>query len=175
MSKKLVLILDKMNKIERQTRKPLAHDGGRLLRWMLDRLSISRDAWVHTYVSQDAAVLPTTKAERLEYLDEYRKDLLQFLYQHRPFKVICMGKLACEALLDVSSNKYKIGLYEEPLYSFVQAGAKRVWITYTPDAALFDPEKVVDISRVVWRACIQAGIECRIDYSLPMYDWSKYL
>jgi hypothetical protein len=36
-------------------------------------------------------------------------------------------------------------------------------------------DQTVNISRIIAKAALEAGIEVKMDYSLRMFDWNKYL
>lgn len=149
--------------MERKLNRELAHDGGQLLKMLLARLSIKRTDWVHAYcydgLKQD---VPATKPRREGMISP---EALERIKANQPCVVIGLGKLACEYLTGASLVSTRAGTFwENPLYG-------TVWITYSPDAALFDPTLVVSIYGVLAKAAAWAGIETQFNPSVRMFDW----
>lgn len=169
-TKKLVLVLDLPHYMEKKLRQPLAHDGGKILKMCLARLSIPRESWVHTYCYQgDKEELPKKKQDRL---DKMAPDLLkakEFIRLNQPCVVLGLGRIACEFLTGASIISTRAGTcWKTPKYG-------KVWITNSPDAALFDPGMVVDIYGVIAKAAEAANIPTKFDPTIPLFDWSEYV
>jgi hypothetical protein len=157
--------------MEQRNRQPLCHDGGKLLIWLVKRLSIPRESWVHTYCFfGQKKQLPTKKLERRKLLVPSIEDLKKFIEVHQPCVVVGMGQLACECFTGASLLKKKAGTsWDSRLMD------DKVWISQSTDAALFDPQLAVPISRVLGKAAMQAGINIKLNTDLTMFDWSNYL
>jgi hypothetical protein len=94
---------------------------------------------------------------------------------NQPVSVVGMGKLSAECLIKGSVLKYKTGSCWGVKPRYRQAGVDHAWITYVPDAALYDPALFVDITRVLGKAALEAGIPIEINYQLPIYkNWHRY-
>lgn len=141
-------------------------------------MGIPREDWVHTYCFSGAnkKQIPTIKQERLAYLEPHKERLVDTIRMNIPCVVIGMGKLSSEILAGGSLLKKKVNTYWNPnIVAFWKLGIEKVWITYSPDAALYSPDLVVGMSYVFGEAAIEANIPVKFDYTLPMFDFSKYL
>jgi hypothetical protein len=167
--------------MELKLHKELVHDGGRLLRWMMQKLSIDREDWVHTYAFQGSwsAKIPTNKRRRKMYLAEniHMDRLVDIIRLNSPCSVVGMGRLSCEVLTGGSILSKKVGADWDSGFPIAmrKIGVEKVWITYSPDAALYDPGLVVDISRVLGHAAMESNIKIEINRGLKLFDWSNYL
>lgn len=93
-----------------------------------------------------------------------------------PCVIIGMGKLSSEILAGGALLSKKINAYWEPnIIALRGLGIDRVWITYGIEAALYNPELLVGMSYVFCNVAEEANIPIKLDYTLPMYDFSKYL
>jgi uracil-DNA glycosylase len=172
---KLLIILDMMDYREQLERKPLVHDGGRLLRNTLQRISVPRNRWVHGYFfNGQKSQLPTKQAERHEFMLDHVEETREFIASHQPCVIVGMGKLTCECFLRTSTMKWVAGRPWKPRLSFRRDGIKKVWISHSPNAALFDPNLIVDISRVLGLAAREAGIDVKINFDVKMFEWDDY-
>src|SRR4029077_19042934 len=102
---RILVVLDCYNFLEVQMKRELCHDGGNMLRFLFDRLSIPRDCWEHTYAYRgQKKEIPTRKKERWAFLTTAMLDLDRFIQQRRDtptganLEVLAMGRLACECL-----------------------------------------------------------------------------
>jgi hypothetical protein len=159
MKKKLVLILDLPHYRQRKLE---------LLTFLLRRHSINREDWVHTYCfSGTKESLPGRKKDRLqEILPDLRK-AEEFIRLNQPCVVVGFGSLPCEFLTGAGVLSTKAGTW----WDTKKFG--RVWITHSPEAALYKPDLVVQISRTIRRAAEQAGIETK-PADIPMFKWVEY-
>lgn len=172
----LVIVLENKNWQEIVERTELVHDGGQFLKWLINRLSIPRDRWVHTYCYEGkASDIPTKAWERKTWIEPHLDALLDFMMFHKPCSVVGMGKLAAECLTKGSLFKRRVGAYWGVKPRYRQVGIDHAWITYMPDAALFDPRLFVDMTRIIGKAAREADIEIEINYQLPIFrNWHKY-
>jgi hypothetical protein len=77
---KILVVLDCYNFLEVQMKRELCHDGGNMLRFLFDRLSIPRNYWEHTYAYRgQKKEIPTRKKERWTFLTISMLDLDRFL------------------------------------------------------------------------------------------------
>jgi hypothetical protein len=51
----------------------------------------------------------------------------------------------------------------------------KVWVTYSPDAALFDPGLTVNIYGVLWHAALSAGLSPEFNIQSKMFDWRSFM
>lgn len=164
--------------MEQKNRQLLCHDAGRLLVWIIKRLSIPRDRWNHTYCfTGQKKQLPTKKKDRKLLLAADMQRLIDVVKANQPCVLVGMGKLTCECLLDDAPSVLKnwAGTRWGTNQTFSKLGIRTAWISYTTDAALFDPELSVGISRVIGKAAAEAGIPIKINTNLSMFDWDDYV
>lgn len=165
-----MIVLDQMHYMEKKLREPLSHEGGKLLRMLISRLSIERKDWVHTYCfSGDKAMLPKQKKKRLDALSLDRRKLHLFIDVNQPCVVVGLGRLACEILTGASLINSKAGT----CWTVPKLG--RVWICYGPDAALYDPGMAVEIYGILAKAAEAAGIETKFNREVAMFDWGEFV
>lgn len=79
----------------------------------------------------------------------------------------CLGRLPCEAFTGASILSTKAGT----CWDTIEWG--NVWVSYSPDAALYDPSLVVQISRIIKYAARDAGIQTE-SANIPMFRWEEY-
>src|SRR4029077_1677326 len=163
MKKKLMLLLDSS-----RGRKGLWSGGGQLLQMLMRRLSIIREDWVHDYCCEDKDILPKKKKERLMVLAANIRRIRELIRLNNPCVVVGMGKLPCEVLTDASLVSAKAGT------CWRTRDFGKVWITYSPDAALYDPGVVVDIYGVLAAAAKAAGIITEFNPNIPMFNFEEY-
>lgn len=176
MNSKLLVVLENKNWQEIAERANLIHDAGQFLKWMINRLSIPRDRWVHTYCYEGKARdIPTKAWERKDWLEPHVEALLDFMLANKPCSVVGMGKLAAECLTKGSLLKKRAGTFWGVKPRFFLAEIDHAWICQAPDAALYDPGLFVDITRILGKAAREANIDIKINYELPVFrNWHKY-
>src|SRR5262249_53123562 len=153
-----VLVLDSMNWQEIRFHQELGHGAGELLRFMLRRMSLSRQTWTHAYCFRgDKKDIPSKKKERLGFLADHLTAVNQLISANQPCVVVGLGKLACEYLTGHSVISDRAGT------CWPTANHGRVWITYAPDAALFDPVLCVSIYGVLFKAAEKANLNPKFD------------
>jgi hypothetical protein len=168
--KKLVMVLDWPHRIERATKEPLSHGGGQLLKAIINRMSIQRGQWVHAYCYNGSKEsLPSKKKERRLVMAPDLKRLDSFIKLQRPCVVIGLGKVPCEVLIDASILSMRAGTcWPSDKYG-------KVWITHSPDSALFDPVLTVGIYGVIAKAAEAAGISIKFNPKSRMFDWRPFM
>lgn len=179
----LFIVLDHMNFLEQQTKLKLSHDGGKLLKFLLARLSILPNQWKHGYcfegqkktLEKEAG---THKKERQQFLRDHLTRLHERMVLAKDelgeMQIVGFGRLACECLTGSTELKKRSGTTWKPLPIWRDL-TQRVWICYSTDAALFDPVQVVEMSGVLARAAERVGIITKTRIELPMFDWSEYI
>jgi hypothetical protein len=177
----IYIILDSMQWEEIKNRQRLYHQGGQLLLNIINRLSIPKDKWMFGYCFEgNKKQLPTKKVERQTFLVPHLK-LLQGRVtvakeQFGDIRLIGLGKLACECLTGSSELKKRSGTSWK-VKTLWQALTERAWVTYSPEAALYDSVLEGDIARVIGNAAMKVGIELRFKTNdeLPPFDYSDFL
>jgi len=175
---KLLLVLGYRDYEEIRAKKDLIHGGGMLLKHMLDRWSIPRSSWDHTYVfSHHKNAIPTQKMERWQFLKDSIEDLKHYIQNYDPTEIIAMGALPCEVFTGFSRVTRKQGTCRRFRKEWQDLEVKRVWISLSTDACLFDPNDMVKISRVIRTAAKVAGIPIKpkpLNEAIS-FDWEPYL
>jgi hypothetical protein len=175
----IFIVLDHMNWLEQQGPKyRLNHDGGKLLKFLMQRLSIGSNHWTFGYCFEgQKKSLPTKKKERQAMLGKHLTTLHERMVLAKKelgqMQIIGVGRLACECLTGSSELKKRSGTSWMPLQRWRDL-SDQVWICYSTDAALFDAGLAVEISGVISAAARKAGVETKIKTDLPMFDWSEY-
>ena len=158
MKKKLVLILDLPHYRQRKLE---------LLTFLLRRHSINREDSVDAFCflgTQES--LPGRKKNRLREIFPDLSKADEFIRLNQPCVVVGFGRLP-EFLTGASVLSTKAGTW----WDTKKFG--RVWITHSPEAALYKPDLVVQISRVIKFAAGQAEIETKPN-NIPMFRWVEY-
>jgi hypothetical protein len=90
--------------------------------------------------------------------------------------MIGLGKVSCECLTGSSELKKRSGTSWK-VKSLWKDLTERAWVTYSPEAALFDSVLEVDIAKVIGSAAKKVGIELRLknNEELPPFDYSDFL
>lgn len=177
MKKKILVVLESRNLMEVKNHRALCHDGGQLLIWFIKRHSIAREDWVHTYCFGGAnkKQIPTKQLERKTYLKPHVDRLIETVSMNSPCVVIGMGKLSSEILAGGSLLNKKVNTYWHPnIIALRGLGVNKVWITHNPEAALYSPELLVGMSYVFCMCAEEANIPFKLDYTLPMFNFSNY-
>lgn len=181
---RILVVLDCLNFMEVQMKRELCHDGGSMLRFLFDRLSIPRMYWEHTYAYRgQKKEIPTRKKERWSFLTTAMLDLDRFIQQRRDtptrsnVEVLAMGRLACECLVGSSAIGKKAGTCWKPRREWSESGFKRVWVSFSPEAALFDPGVAVSITGTIAAVAKATGfvVATKSHKEVPMFDWSEFL
>lgn len=146
-----------------------SHDAAKILHMLMSRLSIPRSDWVlaRCFAGRKKD-LSSKKAERLKQMANDIISLDVLLELNRPCVVVGMGKLPCEVLVNASLLSTRAGSCWRCRF-----GGK-AWITYSPDASLFDPGLVVDMSAVLAKAAEWAKIETKFNRNTILFDWTDY-
>lgn len=176
---KLLLVLDCRNYEEIVARRDLVHDGGKLLKHILDRLSILQNV-SHTYIyPKTKQSIPTKKQDRLQFLYDsgFIQNLKSEIKASNAREIVAMGSLACEVFTGASRITEKEGTCWRFCKGWQDIGYNKVWVSLAPDACLFDAGQMVNVQRVLRVAAIQAGIEVKpklIHKTIP-FCWDEYI
>lgn len=164
----LLIFLDSPNMIEDRRHRGFVSDAAELLRWMLARMSISKEDYYLEYVIKCYAKCKAfgNKANRIGLINtcsQYRFATLQSL---RPAAIIGMGSVCCETF--IGSNKVSDfeGSNWTPIEPRVRDFVEHVWITYSPAYAIQDAAESVGIYRTLERAASDAGLKPRLDKTI---------
>lgn len=173
----LFIVLDHMN-YQEQMGIRLSHGGGSLLKFLIRRLSIDSNQWKFGYCFEgQKKSLPTHKRERQVMLKTHLARLHERMRIAKeelgPMQIIGAGRLACECFTGSTELKKRSGTTWRPLAKWKDI-VDKVWICYSPDAALFDAGLAVEITGVLANAAKKAGVSTKTNLSLPMFDWSEY-
>jgi hypothetical protein len=181
----LFFLLDCYNQHEIYNNEPLSHDGGKLFKWLIDRQSIGPMNWTFDYCCRKLKKeIPTQKEARKSFLATHmellHKEMAEAKRVYGEIVIIGLGKLSCECLLDEVDLKNRAGTYwvsSRKLWHDIIEEGEVVWVANSPDAALFDAQLIVEITRVIKMGAKQAGIATKWlnNTECPMPDLSNYL
>lgn len=169
--KRLVIFTDYPDYYADHAQKPYAMDCGRLLDWMLKRMSIDpkRVAYEYTLRCYPQKSLPTTKAKRANCILECNGYRFATIAKLRPKAVVCLGQTSLEAF----TGKTKVGDYSERKVGVQQTSVSRfvpnVWIGYSLQYCLISPSDSVQVFRTIWCAAEEAGLKPKINASVPPF------
>src|SRR5271165_2624795 len=180
----LFILLEAYNPIEVKIHKELSNDGGKLLIWLTEGLSLRRHIdWTHSYCFRDQKkFLPTKKEDRKVFLEEsmekLHSEMLETKDRHGELVLVGLGKLSCECLTGSTELSEKAGTYWtniRKIWHDIVPDGEKVWIANSCDAALFDPSLCVEITRVLAKAAEDACIQTEIKLDIPMFDFTPFL
>jgi hypothetical protein len=147
----------------------------RMLRLILARYGIY-EGYRMSFCYQETP--PSTIKERAGLLAEARTRLeAEWLAQ--PGTLVGLGWMPCELLTGKGKTKLKDKVGTK--WSYVGDGniVRTAWITYDPDACLYDPALVVDIAAVIVAAVKEAGISMHVSKNEALQQmnniWKRYL
>lgn len=150
-------------------------DAGKILDWMLKRMSISPELVGYDYTLRcyPAKSLPTTKAGRAECVGECNHYRFANIAKLRPKAIVSLGQVSLEAF----TGKSKVGDYEgqrvrswEPIVSELVDG---VWVGYGLTYILMFPSDSYRTFRVIYKAAEEAGLRPKIDSTVSPFRWSN--
>ena len=157
--KKLVILMDQPYYTERK----LA-----LLKFLCAKLSIKREDWFHLYCCPKDKTLSKKKdLRRIELRGDLEK-VKEEIAKAGEHIIVGLGRLPCEVLTGASILSSKAGA----CWDTKKWGT--VWISYSPDAALYDPGLIVQISRTIMLAANQAGLDPKPAPNIPMFPFEEY-
>ena len=138
-----------------------------LLKFLCARHSIPRTDWIHVYCHDGKVALPKKKEIRMAVMTKGLEDAKAKIEAAKPYVLVGLGRLPCEVLTIASILSTKAGTcWETKLWG-------KVWISYSPDAALYNPGLIVQISRIIKYAAQDAGIETK-PVQVPMFRFEEY-
>lgn len=177
---KLCLVFDSWSYKEAQTGRLFSDDRSRMLKYMLNRLSIPPANWFYTYVyAGPKKAIPTEKKARIEFLKERFDDLVKHIMWQGRSQVIAFGSLGCELFTDYTRITTRAGTVwkTSTRWQTSELALGRVWIARAVEACFFEPSLAVEIYAVIKAAAKAAGIVTTTKFAdeLPVFDWSDYL
>jgi hypothetical protein len=147
-------------------------DGVRMLRLILARYGIY-EGYRMDFCYQETP--PSKAKDRVDLLMAARTRL-EGVWLQQPGTIVGLGWMPCELLTGKGKTKLKDKVGTK--WSYVN-NACTAWITYDPDACLFDPALVVEIAAVLVAAGREAGISMRVSKNEALQQmnniWKRYL
>lgn len=168
-----MVFTDHPNYFADHAQKPYALDCGRLLDWMFQRMSVAPDrvAYDYTLRCYPKKDLPSTKAERANYILECNQYRFASIAKVRPRAIAILGQSSLEAF----TGQAKVGPLSERSYrpweGVVRKYVERVWIGYSIEYCLISPSDSVQVFRTLWQAAEDAGLKPKLDPSIPPFKF----
>lgn len=157
----LLIFLDAPGLVEDRRSKSFVSDGAEYLDHLMALMSIPRSQYYLEYIVKcypKPCKIYGQKAPRQQMIEactRYRIATLQFV---KPKAIVCMGSVACEAVM----GSTKVGEFEgtkwTPYEPLTREYVNDVWITYNPAYGLEAPAEAVGIYRVLFTAAQDAGL-----------------
>lgn len=173
-AQRLVIFTDHPDYFADHAQRPYAMDSGRLLDWMLKRMSINpaRVAFEYTLRCYPKKSLPTTKAGRADCIVECNKYRFARIAKLKPRAIVTLGQTSLEAF----TGKNKVGEFSErrvPAWEgVVRDYVSGVWVGYSPWACLGpSASEAVSIFRTIWQGADESGLRPVIDPSVPPFQF----
>lgn len=157
--------------------KPFAMDTGEFIDWMLDSMSVPRnkvalDYTLHCYAKEAKL---TTKASRAVAIEECAQYRFASIAKVRPRVICVLGQASMEAF----SGKTKLADCEGQEFKawegVVREHSPMVWIGYSVAYALIAPSDSGRIFRTIFAAAKQAGLNPRLNPTIPPFRWRNLL
>lgn len=151
-----------------------ALDSGKILDWMLARMSVSPSdvSYEYTIRCYPKDTLPSTKAGRAECIAECAEYRFATIAKLKPKSIAVLGELSLEAF----TGKTRIGQYEgqqvrawEPV---VADYCTQVWIGYGLTYILMFPSDSYRVFRTIFMAAKEAGLNPVIDPTVKPFKWN---
>jgi hypothetical protein len=147
--------------------------GEELLENICDRYCLRSDVDYTTYYAYWAPV-PSRVDDRPR--DNRRKELMDYwLGTFSNPVIIGFGWVSCDLLFRVGKSKMNSRIGCKWIVEGYDNPERRAWLTYDPNAALFDPNLVCDIAGTIVTAAKEDGHTIRINKSVKPYNWEKFL
>lgn len=169
----LAIYLDTPMMMDDRRHRPFVSESADFLRHCLKRMgidpaSIYLDYAVKCYPDKD---MPGKKKERFDVIwecTEYRLATLQSMPNLKA--LVAMGGLACEVFVGSTTIGEKAGAEWEPREMWLAKLIPHVWVSYSPGYALQSPGEAGAITRVLWAAAEEAGLQPKVTKQ-PHYEW----
>lgn len=156
---------------------PYCMDTGKILDWLFARMSVDPKHVSYEYTLRCYAkdALPSTKAERaccIEECAEYRFAVLKRL---RPSSIAVLGQVSLEAFTGKTQIGSWVGQRVRAWEPVVRDYSEHVWVGYSLQYILVSPSDTPGVFRVLFQAAHDAGLNPRIDPTVPPYHWRNII
>lgn len=160
-----------------RARRPYSMDVGKLLNWLLLRMSVDPEDVVYEYTLRCYAqkTLPTTKAERYVCIQECNQYRFATIAKCRPKAIVTFGQVSLEAFTGKTRVKDNSGLNVPTNEGLVKKYVPHVWCGYSVQYGLMSPAEVPDMFRTIWYAAKEAGFKLKINPNVPPFVWPNIL
>lgn len=155
--------------------RPFVSRAGEILLNLLGRMSLTTEQVYLDYTVKCWAgkKMPKQKCDRLvciEACSYYRFATLQNMPNLR--KIVGMGSLTLEAITGSTEMKHFEGESWTPREIELRQWGE-VWITYSPAYLEEKPAEIPNVSRIIWTAAQEAGLEPRVNLEYPHLAWDR--
>lgn len=172
--KRLVIFTDHPDYFADNSHRPYTLDVRHILVWLLARMSVKSEdvAFEYTLRCYPQKSLPTTKAERATCIEECSTYRFAMVAKLKPKAIVALGQTSLEAFTGCT----RIGDYEGRSVDCWEGivrkhGPSNVWIGYSINYILVSPAETPNVFRTIFRAAEQAGLNPKLDPSVPPYKW----
>ena len=170
---RLLIFVDSPNVSEDRSGKSGTGESQELIRWMLQRMSVSLDKVAMSYTLRCIrAKQLTKKAERIAAIESCWKYNLATIASLRPKAVVVMGQVSVECFLGTSEVGAREGTKWTADPPVRKVGVEEVWVTYSPAYALEQPAETYRIYRVLWKAAEEAGLKPKTNNKLKPFEFT---
>lgn len=154
-----------------------ANDTGRILDWLLQRMSIdpAKVAYEYTLHCYPKKELPSTKAGRTICIEECSHYRFALIAKCRPKAIVSLGQTSLEAF----TGQTKVGQWTDlrvPCWEgVVRDYVQHVHVSYSLAYILLYPSDTPMVYRTIFRAAEEAGLKPRINPNVPAFKWRNIL
>lgn len=169
--KPLVIFTDHPDHYANHAQRPYAMDSGRLLDWMLKRMSIdpAKVAYEYTLRCYPKGSLPTTKAGRAACIMECNKYRFARIAKIKPKAIVTLGLASLEAFTGKTKLKTSTERNWRAWEPVVARHCPTVWTSYSLAYCLMSPTDSTQVARTIWCAAEEAGLNPKVDASVPPF------
>lgn len=174
----LVIFTDYPDYFAEHAKRPYALHTGKILKWMLESMSIDPEKVGFDYTLRCYAqkTEPSTKAERAVVILKCNKYRFASIAKMRPKAIVVLGNTTLEAF----TGKTKAGDYDGckvPVWEgVVRDYVPHVWVSYGLNYILFKGAgETQNVFRTIFMAAKEAGLNPKINPHVPPFKWPDTL
>lgn len=172
--KKLAIFTDAPDYFADRAQRPYSLDVKRMLDWLLARMSVDpKDvAYEYTlrcYGGEDG--IPTTKAGRAEVIEACSMYRFASVKRLKPRSIVVAGQASFEAFTGGGKVGDNEGRKHRAWEGVVRDYCEGVWCSYSINYILTSPSDTPRVFRTIYRAAEEAGLNPKLDPTVPPYQW----
>jgi len=169
----ILIYIDHPNKEEDQRHKAGFSRGVKVVRWLMERMSIdpSQFAIEFTLKCFKTPQQLKQKAERLECIYACEEHRIAEIRRMKPKAIVAMGPISCEAWFNGGTTKNHEGASHSHKVAALKSLINKVWVTYNPAIVYESPGESVGLYRVLFVACEEAGLKPQHNPNCKSFDF----